>query len=394
MPLTDLFIRSLKHSTKSVKHYDAGGLYLEVAPSGRPRWRLKYRFAGKEKRLSLGVYPDVSLKEARNRRDEARKLISRGIDPSEQRKAQRAASDSTNSLEVLAHEWLSNQSAVWSAIHRKNILQRLENDVFPYIGKAPINELTPPELLKVLRRIEAREANETAHRVRGNLGQIFRYAIATGRATHDPSRDLRGALKPVDKKHLAAVTDPELVAPLLRTMDGYKGSFIVSSALKFAPLVFVRPLELRTAKWEDIDLDGAEWRYFITKTKTDHIVPLATQAVEILREIFNLTGKSPYVFPSPRSFARPMSNNAILAAMRNLDIPKDEMCGHGFRAMARTILDEVLGFPPHIIEHQMAHNVKDALGRAYNRTKHLKERKEMMQKWADYLDELKRKPPQ
>ena len=254
----------------------------------------------------------------------------------------------------------------------------------------PIEMITPSDLLKVLRKIEDREAIETAHRVRGIFGQIFRYAIATGRATSDPSRDLRGALSPVKKQHLAAVTEPKLVGNLLKVIEGHRGSPIVKAALSLAPLVFVRPGELRQAEWKDIDLENAEWRFVVSKTETQHIVPLAAQPIAILKQIHPLTGSGRYVFPSARTFERPMSDNAILAALRSLGVPKEEMCGHGFRAMARTILDEALGFPPHLIEHHLAHSVKDALGRAYNRTKHLPERREMMQRWADYLDGLKR----
>ena len=246
--------------------------------------------------------------------------------------------------------------------------------------------------METIRRVEDRGALETAHRALANCGQVIRYAVATGRAERDPSGDLRGSLPPVKKKHLASITEPKKVAEMLRALDGYEGTLTVRCALHLAPLVFVRPGELRHAQWSDIDLDTAEWRYFIKKTETNHIVPLSHQSVKILRELYPLTSRGQYVFPSARSAKRPMSDNAILAAMRNLGISKEEMCGHGFRAMARTILDEVLGFRPDYIEHQLAHAVRDPNGRAYNRTAHLPERRKMMQEWADYLDNLKHAP--
>lgn len=391
MPLTDTAIRNTKPSDKATKLYDGRGMYLEISPAGGKWWRLKYRFDGKEKRLSLGVYPDVGLKEARDRRDEARKQLSNGIDPSENRKAQKMAraDRAANSFEAVAREWYAKYSSTWVTNHGDRILRRFERDIFPWIGGSPIAEITPPELLAVVRRIESRGALETAHRALGNCGQVMRYAVATGRCERDPSGDLRGALPPVKGGHFSATTDPKRVAEILRAMDGYHGTLTVSCALRLAPLVFVRPGELRRAEWADIDLDLAEWRYTVTKTNTPHIVPLSKQAVAILRELHPLTGTGRFVFPGARSNGRPMSDNAILAAMRRMGIGKEEMSGHGFRAMARTILDEVLGFRPDIIEHQLAHAVRDPNGRAYNRTSHLSERRLMMQKWADYLDKLK-----
>jgi integrase len=269
------------------------------------------------------------------------------------------------------------------------MIRLLERDIFPWLGNKPIADISAPHLLEVIRRIEQRGALETAHRAIGNCGQIFRYAVATGRAERDPSNDLRGALPPYKTKHFASVTNPEQVGKLLSALDSYEGTLVVRCALRLAPLVFVRPGELRRAQWPDIDLDAAEWRFDVTKTNTKHIVPLSRQAMVILRELQPLTGRSQYVFPSARSVKRPMSDNAILVAMRSLGIGKDEMSGHGFRAMARTILDEVLGFRPDYIEHQLAHAVRDPNGRAYNRTAHLAERCKMMQEWADYLDKLK-----
>ena len=388
MSLTATAIRNAKPGAKTRRMFDGQGLYLEVAPSGGKWWRFKFRFGGKEKRLSLGVYPEISLKAAREQRDEARKLLAGGVDPGENRKAKQAASAerSGNSFEAVAREWFAQKSPSWSPSHADRIMRRLERDVFPRVGQQPISEIAAPQLLDVVRRIEQRGAVETAHRALSNCGQVFRYAIATGCAKVDPSRDLRDALAPVNGKHFASVTDPKRAARMLRALDGYEGTPVVHSALRLAPLVFVRPGELRRAEWADIDLESAEWRFTVTKTETQHIVPLSRQAVEILRELHPLTGSDRFVFPSARTKARPMSDNAVLAAMR---IDKDEMSGHGFRAMARTILDEVLGFRPDYIEHQLAHAVRDPNGRAYNRTAHLSERRKMMQQWADYLDGLK-----
>ena len=391
MSLTDTAVRNAKPGAKPAKLFDERGLFLIVTPAGGKWWRLKYRFDNKEKLLSLGVYPDVGLRDARARRDAARKLLADGIDPSENRKAVKAAKveRSANSFEVVAREWYSKNAPNWAEHHADRIIRRFERDIFPWIGGRPIADVTAPELLAVVRRIESRGALETAHRALGNCGQAFRYAVATGRAMRDPSGDLRGALPPVKGEHFAAVTEPKQAAELLRTLDGYQGTFTVARALRLAPLVFVRPGELRKAEWVGIDLDSAEWRYTVTKTNTAHIVPLATQAVAILRDLHALTGTGRFVFPGARSNRRPMSDNAILAAMRRMGIAKDEMSGHGFRAMARTILDEVLGVRPDLIEHQLAHAVRDPNGRAYNRTAHLAERRKMMQQWADYLDKLK-----
>lgn len=391
MPLTDAAVRNAKPTDKPFKLADERGLFLLVTPGGGKWWRLKYRFEGKEKLLSLGVYPDVGLKDARTRRDEARKLLADGVDPGEHRKAQKSAREdrAANSFEVIAREWYAKHAPNWVSTHGDRIIRRLERDIFPWIGGRPIADIPASELLAVVQRIEKRGALETAHRALQNCGQIFRYAVATGRADRDPSSDLRGALPPVKGEHFSAVTDPARVAEILRMIDGYTGTITVCCALKLAPLVFVRPGELRKAEWAHIDFDAAEWRYTVTKTGTQHIVPLSTQALAILRELHPLTGRGRYVFPSARGGDRPMSDNAILAAMRRLGIPKDEMSGHGFRAMARTILDEVLGFRPDFIEHQLAHAVRDPNGRAYNRTAHLDARRNMMQAWSDYLDGIK-----
>jgi integrase len=391
MPLNDKEVRNSKPAEKARRLFDGRGLYLEIAPAGGKWWRLKYRFQGREKRLSLGVFPDVSLKAARAKRDELRGLLAVGVDPSVNRKASKSASSerAANSFEVVTREWFAKFSPGWAASHSDRLLRLFERDIFPWVGGRPISDVTTQELLSVLRRIESRGALETAHRARGRCGQVFRYAIATGRCTRDPSADLRGALPPVKGEHFAATTDPPKLAGILRAMDSYEGEFPVQCALRLAPLVFVRPGELRMAKWRDVDLDGAEWRYQVTKTEVPHIVPLSRQAVKILRELQPLTGSGLYVFPGSRSPRRPMSDNAILAAMRRMGISKEEMTGHGFRAVARTILDEVLGFRPDFIEHQLAHAVRDPNGRAYNRTAHLAERKKMMQAWSDYLDTIK-----
>jgi integrase len=395
MALTDTAVRNAKAEDKPRKLADEKGLFLLVTPTGNKSggkwWRLKYRYAGKEKMLSLGIYPDVPLKLARERRDEARRLLAEGIDPGEHRKIAKAAKleRAANSFEAVAREWYAKYSATWVASHGERIIRRLERDVFPWLGGRATAEIKPPELLAVIRRIEERGALETAHRALQNCGQVFRYAVATGRAERDPSQDLRGALPPVKPVHFPTLTDPKAIGDLLRVVDGYRGGHVVRHALRLAPLVFVRPGELRHAEWADIDLDNAEWRFTVSKTKTQHIVPLSRQAVEILTELQPFTGHGRYVFPSSRGEGKPMSENTVNAALRYLGYNGDTLTGHGFRATARTLLDEVLGFPPHLIEHQLAHAVKDPLGRAYNRTTHLPERRKMMQTWADYLDSLK-----
>ncbi len=393
MPLSDTAIRTAKPQEKTYLLTDGEGMYLEVTPSGGKWWRFKYRFDGKQKRLSLGTYPDTGLKEAREKRHEARRLLAAGIDPSENRKATKAAraGDVANSFEVVGREWYAKQAASWVPSHGEKIIRRLERDLFPWIGGRPIASITAPDLLAALRRIEERGAVETAHRALQNCGQIFRYAIATGRAERDPSTALRGALTPIKENHYPAMTDPKAIGDLLRAMDSYQGTLVTKCALQLAPLVFVRPGELRAAEWSEIDLDQAEWNIPAARMKMrePHLVPLSTQAAAILREIHALTGYGRYVFPSARSSQRPMSDNAILAALRRMGFAKEDMTGHGFRAMARTVLDEVLQIRPDYIEHQLAHAVRDPNGRAYNRTAHLAERRKMMQAWADYLDKLK-----
>lgn len=401
----DTIIRSIKPTDKTQRLSDGDGLYLLVKPNGAKWWRLDYSIGGKRKTLSVGVYPDIGLKEARDRADETRRFVATGTDPSDARKAKKAEQakaletdrriaeglPAIDSFEEIAREWFTKFSIEWAPSHANKIIRRLERDIFPWIGRQAVTSISAPELLSVLRRIESRGALETAHRAHQNCGQIFRYAIATGRAERDPCPDLRGALPSVKQSHHAAITAPKAIGELLRAIDGYQGYFVTKCALRIAPLVFVRPGELRKAEWTEINLDQAEWNIPAERMKMrePHLVPLSTQTVEILRELHALTGDGRFVFPGARSNGRPMSDNAILAALRRMGYAKDEMSGHGFRAMARTILDEVLQVRPDYIEHQLAHAVRDPNGRAYNRTAHLAERRKMMQLWADYLDKLK-----
>jgi integrase len=407
MPLTDKEIRNAKPQSKPQKLFDGGGLFLLVTPAGGKWWRLKYRHLGKEKLLSLGTYPEVPLasqktrlggkdvyvKGARELREEARKLIAQGLDPSAERKKEKIESelDARSTFNAVADEWLEKRAKKIATITASKLTAILKNDLRPWLGKRPIKEITPPELLATIRRIEARGANELAHRAMRIASGVFQYGIATSVAERNPAADLRGALEPVVARHHAAITEPRKVGELLRALDGYTGTFSVRCALLLSPLLFVRPGELRQAEWGEIDLDAGEWNIPASKMKmkVPHMVPLSTQAVTILRELHPLTGHGRYVFPSMRTGERPMSENTVNGALRRLGFGNDEMVGHGFRAMARTILDEVLGVRVDLIEHQLAHAVKDANGRAYNRTSHLPERRKMMQTWADYLDKLK-----
>jgi integrase len=393
MPLTDSAIRAAKPAVKSYRLFDGGGLYLEVSPGGGKWWRLKYRRAGKEKRLSLGTYPTTGLREAREKRDEHRKLLASGVDPGAHRKAAKlaGAERAGNTFEVVAREWFAKQAPNWADNHATKIIRRLERDLFPWVGARPIAEITASELLQVLRKIEGR-ALETAHRALQNCGQVFRYAVATGRISRDLTPDLRGALAPWKPVHFASITTPDAVGDLLRAIETSNAGPIAKAALRLAPLLFVRPGELRQARWSEIDLDAGEWSIPGERMKMGqpHLVPLSMQAVAILRELHPITGgkERQHVFPG-RTDETAMSNNAVRLALRRLGYDKDEMSGHGFRAMARTILDEVLGVRPDYIEHQLAHRVRDPNGRAYNRTAHLEERRKMMQEWSDYLDKLR-----
>ena len=347
--------------------------------------------------VPLGVYPDTTLAKAREKRDKARQLLADGIDPGQYRKVQKAAKValSANSFEAIGREWFAKMKPEWADSHADKIMARLERDVFPWLGKRPITELTPVEVLSTLKRISDRGAKDTAKRAQQDCGGVFRYAIQTGRASYNPIPDLRGALPTAIGGNFAAITDPVKVGELLRAIEGFNGTFIVKCALRLSPFLFVRPGELRQAKWADFDLDRAEWKFLLSKVKKTeepkiHVVPLASQAVSILRELHALTGDGEFVFPGARSNGRAMSEAAVNAALRRMGYDtKTEITGHGFRAMARTILHEVHGIAPEVIEHQLAHKVPDALGTSYNRTKFLPARKAMMQQWADYLDKLK-----
>lgn len=401
MPLSDTACKNAhKHAKtatgKAFTLFDDKGLHLLVKPlkNGWAKWwRLKYRFDGKSCLMSLGTYPEISLQQARGRRDDIRKLISSGINPIENRQAIKSskAESAANSFEVIANEWGFKKVNDWTDKNNRS-KRMLERNIFPWLGGKPITDILPKDILQCLRRIEDRGTIETAHRTLQICGQVFRYAVATGRIERDITPDLRGALPPAKGSHFAAITEPKQVAELLRAIDVYQGSFVSLCALKIAPLVFVRPGELRAAQWADVDLDAREWRYFVSKTAIQHIVPLSTQAMEILTELHPLTGHGQFIFPSERTphGDRCMSENTLNAALKRLGYGKDVMTAHGFRAMARTILDEVLGFRPDFIEHQLAHAVRDPNGRAYNRTAHLPERHKMMQSWADYLDSLKK----
>ncbi len=391
MALTDVKVRNAKPKDKAYKIADEKGLFLAVLPNGSKYWRFKYRFAGKEKLLALGVYNEVSLAAAREKRDEARKLLANNTDPGLVKQINKRSKilAAENSFEAISREWYAKFSTTWTADHGERIFRRLERDIFPWLGSRPINEIKAPELLAVLRRIENRGAIETAHRALQNCGQVFRYAIATGRAERDISNDLRGALQPFKKRHLASITNPKEIAELLRAIKSYQGNVITKCALQFAPLVFVRPGELRRAEWSEINFETAEWRIPAEKMKmrVTHIVPLSLQAISILQEIHPLTGDGKYIFPSVKSSIRPMSENTVLGALRRLGYTKDEMTGHGFRSMACTILNEQ-GWHRDAIERQLAHAERNNVRAAYNYAEHLPERRKMMQHWADYLDEL------
>jgi len=392
MALSHTAVQTARPKDKRYKLYDEKGLFLLVTPNGGKWWRFKYRYENKEQLLSLGIYPEVSLKEARERRDRAREEVAMGVNSSVTRKTEVVLQVKavTDTFEAVAREWVVNRAALWAESHSSKIVRRLELDIFPYIGKKAISTIKPPELLGVLRRIEERGAGDTAHRALQNCGQVFRYAVATGRAERDIAADLRGALAPVKEGHFAAITDPKQIGGLLRTMRDYTGSTVTRCALRLMPMVFVRPGELRKAEWQEIDFTTSTWNIPAERMKMRqaHIVPLSRQAKAILKELHAVTGEGRFLFPSARTGKRPMSDNAVLGALRRMGVGKEEMTGHGFRAMARTVLDEELHVRPDYIEHQLAHAVRDPNGRAYNRTAHLDERRKMMQLWADYLDKM------
>lgn len=393
--LTDTFVKNIKPTGAPAgdKHTDGMGLYLLVKESGK-YWRMNYRHLGKQKTLSFGVYPDVTISEARQRRDKARKQLAHEVDPglAKQEAKQARLAALANTFEAVAQDWLEKTQADRMATTQAKITKWLTHDLFPYIGKMPISTIGPRDVLTALRHMEARGALESAQRVKQHCGNVFRYAVVTGSAERDVTQDLKGALARAVQKHYAAITEPKLAGTLMRSIFDYHGHPNVVAALKLSPLVFCRPGELRSAEWTEIDLDAAEWRIpgSKMKMKTDHLVPLSTQAVEILQGMKLLTGSKRFVFPSiGRSEDRPMSENTVTSALRGMGYGADVHTAHGFRAMARTIMDEVLNERVDLIEHQLAHAVKDPNGRAYNRTAHLPARRAMMQRWADYLDKLR-----
>lgn len=394
MALTDTFIKQVKHTENPTgdKFRDGDGMYLHVKAAGK-YWRMDYRFGGKRKTLALGTYPEVSLAKARQRRERAREQLAEGVDPSDEKRREKliAVGTAANTFELVAREWLTKTDATRAENTTRKVTNWLEHDIFPWLGKMPIGTIGPRDVLATLRKMEARGALDSVHRVKQVCGQVFRYAVASGSAERDVTQDLKGALSKPVTGHFAALTEPKQTGDLMRSIYDYRGHPCTVAALKLSPLVFVRPGELRTAEWTEVDLDAAEWRIpgSKMKMKVDHLVPLSIQAVEILRAVKPMTGHGKYVFPSLRTGERPMSENTINAALRGMGYAQDVHSAHGFRAMARTIMDEVLGERVDLIEHQLAHAVKDPNGRAYNRTAHLPARKAMMQRWADYLDKLR-----
>ncbi len=388
MKLSEIKLRNLRPLTKQYKIYDGQGLYVIITPQGRKYFRYDYKFQGKRKTISLGVYPAVSLKQARSKLIKVKYLLGKGIDPATQR--MRLKNESSDCLEEIAREWFRIKQKNWTDKHAKTVIRRLETFVFPFIGKIPVKKISPPHLLEVLRKIEAQGKYETAHRVKQICGQIFRFAIATGKADRDPSADLKGALVTVKPRRMPTILDPEKIGQLLRAIDGYEGNIIVKYALRLAPLLFVRSGELRHAEWKEFDLKQAQWQIPAEKMKIkrSHIVPLSRQAVAILNEINAITGDMKYVFPGMRTPKRPISDNTLNAALRRLGYTKDEIVIHGFRSMASTILNEQ-GWDPNAIERQLAHVDSNSVRAAYNYAQYLPVRRQMMQAWADYLDKLK-----
>ena len=392
-PLTDKSIKNLKAAEKAQKVYDGGsGLYMYVSPSGGKFWYMAYRFDGKQKTISIGEYPAIGLKDARDKRDEAKKLLANNVDPAAHKKAvkESAKAESQNTFENIAREWHSKQAGIWVESHKDRTLARLMNDVFPLIGKKPIHAITAPELLAVLRKIESRGAIETTHRTMQICGQVFRYAIATGRAERNPAADLKGALTPVKHTNFASITDPKAIGQLLRDIDAYNGNIIVKTALQLLPYVFVRSGELRRAEWSEIDFDKAEWRIPASRMKMKelHIVPLSNQAVQLLKELNLYSGYSKYIFPSMRANSAPISDVTLLAALRRMGYDKETMTVHGFRSMASTLLNEQ-GYNRDWIERQLAHAERNNVRAAYNYAEYMPERRKMMNNWANYLDALK-----
>lgn len=388
--LSDLQVRKASAPEKPRKLSDGGGMFLLVVPTGSKLWRLKYRFEGKEKLLALGAYPAVSLAEARGRREDARRKLAIGVDPGEERRQARAARAASvaaaETFEVVARRWMDRQDVAEVTASKNRWI--FEQFLFPSIGSRPVGEVTARELLDSLRAIESAGMLETAKRAKIKAGQVFRFAIIEGLTDNDPSASLRGALKAPKPKHHAAVVDPVQMGQLLRAIDGFAGQMVTHAALRLAPLVFVRPGELRQAEWSEFDLAGSVWRIpaHRMKMKAAHLVPLSAQAVAILHDLHALTGAGRYVFPGLRSWARPMSENTINAALRRLGYSGDEMTGHGFRSMAATRLNE-MGWNADAIERQLAHAQSNKVREAYTHAaQYLDERRRMMQAWADYLD--------
>lgn len=394
MPLTDTFVRTVKPDlakTAGAKHSDGYGLYLHVKEGGK-YWRMAYRFAGKQKTLAIGTYPAVSLLQARKRRDEAKEALAAGVDPGVVKREAKAmeTAKANNTFEKLARLWLSKTVNERKERTQTKLAAWLDKDILPFIGHMPINTIKPRDVLAVVRKMEARGAIDSARRLGQICGQIFRFAVAADLAERDVTADLKGAYAKAERGHRAAITEPAKLASLLRDIEAYVGHPYCTPALRIAPHVFLRPTELRTGMWSEVDFDKAEWRIPGSKMKmaSDHIVPLSSQVLAILREAHQITGDGIYVFPSIRNRKLPMSANTINAALRAMGYDQHAHSAHGFRATARTIMDEVLGERVDLIEHQLAHAVKDTNGRAYNRTAHLPARKAMMQRWSDYLDQL------
>lgn len=386
--LTDTAIRGVKPASKPQKLFDGNGLFLFIAPSGAKSWRVKYRFQGREKLLTLGTYPQLSLKEAREACAAAKKQLSGGTDPSAEKKLK--ARSAQNSFEAVAREWHANQTPGWTARYAEDVLERIGKNIFPYLGSRPIADITPPELLSLLRKIEARGAIDQAHRVLGICSLIFRYAIATGRAERDTAADLRGALKTRVVTPRAAITEPEAIGGLLRAIDDFPGTFTVKAGLQLLALTFLRPSEVRLGEWSEIDFEEKIWRIPAKRMKMrlDHMVPLSSQSWEILRGLHEVSGDGRLMFPGLRSPDKAISDAAFIAALRRMGYPKEEMCAHGFRAMASTLLNEQ-GYSADVIEKQLAHNPREKIRGIYNRAEYLPERRKMMQEWADYLDGLR-----
>lgn len=390
MPLTDIQVRNAKPTDKAQKLFDGNGLFLFISPSGTKSWRLKYRIQGREKLFTFGVYPQISLREAREACFDVKKLIRGGIDPAVEKKLKLEQPE--RSFENIAREWHSKRVATWSSRHADDVMERLEKNIFPFLGTLHPNKITPPQLLAVIRKIEARGAIEVAHRVRGICSQVFRYAIAIGISERDPAADLIGALQVRSATPRAAITDPKAVGALMRALDSFNGTYVVKCALQLNALTFCRPGEIRSAEWAEFDFEESLWRIPAAKMKMrrDHIVPLSTQTLALVSELRKLTGGGRYLFPSIRTNKRPISDITLVAGLRRMGYEKNEMCAHGFRAMASTLLNE-LGYEADYIEKQLAHNPSNKIRGIYNRAEYLPERRKMMQKWADYLDELKGK---